>query len=166
MSGADLPVQLHLGRRPLPAKMRRPANHSLFMCKPSKALWTSSLIEPGRASWPFSDAPGWLLQPGPEARIVVLSGPADQRELAAAFPQARDPAYPSDVLDFFEQNGPAVDFRAVFMIYDAVRFEPDYRQPDSHHWSRLHGWDCESTAWGRWVFAGEAQPLTLSPANS
>lgn len=117
--------------------------------KPYDAFWTSTLVA-GSSAWADwcreeayqdVDAMYWhQLTPSPAARIYVIDTLADLAALVEA--------YPSTVCGYTYPDWAAVsrDYDGVHLTGSgqvATRFSRPYN---------LYGWDCESTAWFRWVF--------------
>lgn len=157
-------VQAHTGnRQPLRPYQVDPLLPVPMVDKPRGGLWTSTWTGPETISdwarWCCQEnfAGGcthdvWLLHPDPEAKIFMIDSREALKHLYDTYPKP-----------LFGANGevilPGVNWFLVATIYDAVSLTVEAfwsnRFTDYHELGMgTYGWDCESTCWFRWRFAG------------
>lgn len=132
-------------------------DHGAIPCKPPQALWTSTYTGPVHGSdwvqWcldedfsvPESGAwRSWLLVPNVSARVYIIDTLSDLVRLIGRFPNS-DERLP----DFFRH---VPDWAKVSEQYDAVHLTEVGQWRTRFGVPSMYGWDCESTAWLRWMF--------------
>lgn len=119
--------------------------------KPKGAFWTSTYNE-GSSSWLEwceMEMPGWvctnnfLLTVDPNAKVYVINSLDDLEQLLAMYP------YSGFMSEYFSY----VDWAAMANAgWDGVQVTEAGQRATRYSNPGLYGWDCESTAWFRWVF--------------
>lgn len=128
--------------------------------KPHGGLWTSTWETAFTVGWPawciaeefkpIED--GWLLKPA-RARVLTIRSGADVDAFMRCY---GEPLWPGS-----HRECPA--WSRVAEGADAVRLvaphNPEIRFSPVH--MTFYGWDCESTLWFRWCYAGEPEHVDL-----
>lgn len=173
--GSRLAAQVRIGARPMPELLECPSMDlkRRSIGKASGGLWTSSLqLRPGRrpacdwARWCLDEQflepyglPWWRLLPESAADLIVIRSLADLQTVVARFPHSRygsrlgSAGYP---LGFDDRE---IDFcAAVTAGFAGLHLtRRGMWETRLSHPLDLYTWDCESTWWGRWAFAGEPE---------
>lgn len=118
--------------------------------KPVGAFWTSTYIDNSSAwlDWCDYEQPDWikpynfLLTVDPYAKVYVIDTLADLERLIARYPY-------TPLRDTFLVY---VDWAAMANDYDGIQVTESGQWATRLTTPGLYGWDCESTAWFRWVF--------------
>jgi hypothetical protein len=146
------------GAQPVEAKFQPPRNQPFFV-KPTGGLWTSTYSEEDGSDWVrWCLAEGyagpvfrcWLLQPNPSARVFEIDSYADLGRGLDRYGLSQELGLSMKILDF---EAMARDYDAIHLTH-AGRRATHLSAPHN-----LYGWDCETTLWLHWSFAGE--PLDL-----
>lgn len=192
VSHVKLPTQLHTGKRPLKGRFQQPLNYGKWPSgfhKPVGGMWTSTYetaFDVGWPSWVLDEEfhveqleQAWLLEPRKARVIELLDFPmchefmrryAHDYSGAAACMRERFGASWLWSLEGYED----VDFGGASLMCpewervaedaDAVRLLTPYGMDIRFGpYLTFNGWDCESTIWLDWCFAGPARRVDLSP---
>jgi len=143
-------------------------NQGHIPVKPLFGLWTCTYAKGGSA-WvdaskdmrlcnPY-ELNWFLLDPDPQARVLVINTLADLKELLAEFARPTDPRIP----DWMASELQRPDFERMSERWDAMHLT----EVGQHHTRltapNLYGWDAESTLWFRWCFT-DCRRITPPPA--
>lgn len=154
--GSDVGTQVFIGpTRPDPERFDEPTNRDDLSIKPAGGLWTSTLRDDGGCAWldwcrandwgPADDDHIYVLEPEPNARVIVIDGVDDMRSAQDTF--ARVDLHPA-----ISRSFAALDYEEIAETYDAVHVTDQGQRETRFSRPGLYGWDCESTVWLRWAF--------------
>ena len=145
--------QLHVGRKPARALLDAPVGW-LPSGKPAGGvLWTSTYVEGIGSAWTVyagtyrrgRQGGLWIVEPAPDCKVLTIETPEDHDELVRRFGGGSRGSYFSHFL-----NWPEIAAR-----YDGLRLvDPRAFYSTMADSLGLWGWDCESTVWFNWAFAG------------
>jgi hypothetical protein len=127
--------------------------------KPLRSLWTSSTIGHYPSGWipylltgedgrspPYQP---WRLTVTRTARVYEICGPLDWHALCTAYP-----AYQHNRLLEPDWHAVARDWDGVHLTVGGLLAAEGVPFGGPGHWSKLSGWNSESTVWLRWAFDG------------
>lgn len=118
--------------------------------KPKGAFWTSTYIDGSSAwlGWCEYEQPDWIydynfvLTVDPDANVYVIDTLEDLERLVGMYP------YDGPISRYLT----CIDWAEMAKDYDGVQLTEEGQWATRYTTPGLNGWDCESTAWFRWVF--------------
>jgi hypothetical protein len=119
--------------------------------KPLGAFWTSTYngFSSSWLEWCEIEMPEWVkpynfvLTVDPSAKVYVINSLEDLEQLVAMYPYG---GFMSQYLTYIDWAAMANEGWDGIQVTEAGQWATRYSNPG------LNGWDCESTAWFRWVF--------------
>lgn len=90
----------------------------------------------------------WLLEVDQSARVYTVDTVSDLKQLHKSYGGVRD----RGDLSYFRFLAAWLDWHAIAQDFDGVHLTERGQALTRFSDPSLYGWDCESTAWFRWVF--------------